>query len=171
MNTIAPAQTQNSAADEPAQRGKQMYLRGATAVFACKADPRFSYCMFVPPDDDGDIAGHELIVAVHGTGRTMNAYRDGFAPFARYNKCVVLAPLFPIGPLGDDYRDGFKYLIEGDIRYDHVLLAMVKEVGDRLDRTFERFMLFGFSGGGHFAHLFFYLHPDRLLAVSIGAPG
>jgi pimeloyl-ACP methyl ester carboxylesterase len=32
-------------------------------------------------------------------------------------------------------------------------------------------MLFGFSGGGHFAHRFFYLHPKRLSAVSIGSPG
>ncbi len=60
---------------------------------------------------------------------------------------------------------------EGDIRYDHILLAMVDEVGERLGRTFADFMLFGFSGGGHFAHRFFYLHPQRLSAVSIGAPG
>jgi hypothetical protein len=31
--------------------------------------------------------------------------------------------------------------------------------------------LLGFSGGGHFAHRFFYLHPHRVLGVSIGAPG
>jgi hypothetical protein len=29
----------------------------------------------------------------------------------------------------------------------------------------------GFSGGAQFAHRFFYLHPERLHAVSIGAPG
>jgi pimeloyl-ACP methyl ester carboxylesterase len=32
-------------------------------------------------------------------------------------------------------------------------------------------MLFGYSGGGHFAHRFYYLHPQRLHAVSVGAPG
>ena len=156
---------------DPALRRRQMYLRGATVVFACKLDPRFSYCLYVPPDFDADPDGHELIVAVHGTGRTMPAYRDGFAAFARYNKCVVLAPLFPVGVRGDDYPDGFKYLIEGDIRCDHVLLAMVAETGARLGRTFDAFMMFGFSGGGHFAHRFFYLHPERLIAVAIGSPG
>ena len=35
----------------------------------------------------------------------------------------------------------------------------------------EKFYLHGFSGGGQFAHRFFYLHPDRLAGVSIGAPG
>ena len=29
----------------------------------------------------------------------------------------------------------------------------------------------GFSGGGQFVHRFFYLHPDRLKSLSIGAPG
>lgn len=150
---------------------RDMYLRGPTVVFACRRDPRLSYCMYVPPKYDLDPAAHSLIVAMHGTGRTMTEYRDGFAAFARFNKCVVLAPLFPVGVLGDDYPDGFKYMQEGDIRYDHILLAMVDEVGERLGREFADFMLFGFSGGGHFAHRFFYLHPKRLSAVSIGAPG
>jgi poly(3-hydroxybutyrate) depolymerase len=155
----------------PAERRKQMYQRGPTVVFACRKDPRFSYCMYVPPSFDADPAGHALLVAMHGTGRTMTAYRDGFAAFARFNKCVVLAPLFPVGVLGDDYADGFKYMQEADIRYDHVLLAMVDEAGERLGRVFADFMLFGFSGGGHFVHRFFYLHPQRLSAVSIGSPG
>ncbi len=154
-----------------AERARLLYARGPTVVYACRRDPRFSYCMYVPPGFDADPAGHTLIVAVHGTGRTMTTYRDGFSAFARYNRCVVLAPLFPVGVLGDDYADGFKYLREGDIRYDHVLLAMIEEAGARLGTVFGRFMLFGFSGGGHFAHRFFYLHPDNLLAVSIGAPG
>jgi len=154
-----------------AERARLLYGRGPTVVYACRKDPRFSYCLYIPPSFDADPAGHTLIVAVHGTGRTMTTYRDGFAPFARYNKCVVLAPLFPVGVLGDDYADGFKYLREGDIRYDHVLLAMIEEAGARLGTVFGPFMLFGFSGGGHFAHRFFYLHPTRLRAVSIGAPG
>lgn len=29
----------------------------------------------------------------------------------------------------------------------------------------------GFSGGGQFAHRFLYLYPERLEAISIGAPG
>jgi pimeloyl-ACP methyl ester carboxylesterase len=34
-----------------------------------------------------------------------------------------------------------------------------------------KFLMYGFSGGGQFAHRFLYLHPDRLAAISIGAPG
>ena len=148
-----------------------MHRLWPSAVFACKADPRFSYSHHVPPSFDEAPGEHTLIVAVHGTGRGHAAYRDAFTPFARYNRCVVLAPLFPVGVLGDDNADGYKYLGEGDIRYDRVLLAMVEELGQALGVTFGKMLLFGFSGGGHFAHRFFYLHPDRLAGVSIGAPG
>ena len=143
----------------------------ARSLFACKADPRFSYCFYVPPSFDEAPEEHRLVVAVHGTGRDASGYRDRFAPFAQYNKCVVLAPLFPIGVRGDDHADGYKYIAEKEIRYDHVLLSMVEELGAALGRRFDTFNLFGFSGGGHFAHRFLYLWPDKLDAVAVGAPG
>jgi pimeloyl-ACP methyl ester carboxylesterase len=52
-----------------------------------------------------------------------------------------------------------------------VLLAMIDEVAATYRLRPDRFLLFGFSGGGHFAHRFAYLHPQRLLAVAVGAPG
>ena len=157
--------------DSPAARRRKMYERGATPVFACRADPRFGYCLYVPHTFDDDQRMPGRVVVMHGSGRTMEAYRDRFAAFGRYRRCVILAPLFPIGPLGDGNAHGFKLLQESDVRYDQVLLAMVDEVGALLGTRFGRFMLFGYSGGGHFAHRFFYLHPERLHAVSIGAPG
>lgn len=147
-------------------RAAAQFDYGSTPVFALKADPRFSYCLYVP---SGEV--RDLIVAVHGTGRTFTEYRDRFAEFARWHQCAVLCPLFPVGVLGDDNRDGFKYLREGDIRYDLLLNAMVDEVGRRYGKRFDEFALFGYSGGGHFVHRYFMLHPDRLWAVSIGAPG
>jgi poly(3-hydroxybutyrate) depolymerase len=157
--------------DSPAARRRQMYERGATPVFSCRADPRFGYCLYVPRSFDDDPQAHRLVVAMHGSGRTMEKYRDRFAAFGQYRRCVILAPLFPVGPLGDGNAHGFKVLQEADVRYDLVLLAMVDEVGAMLGQRFGRFMLFGYSGGGHFAHRFYYLHPQHLHAVSIGAPG
>jgi pimeloyl-ACP methyl ester carboxylesterase len=154
-----------------AARARAIYDLGATSVFACRSDPRFSYCLYVPPGLATTAEPPELIVAVHGTGRTFTAYRDAFAEFGRWHNCVILAPLFPIGVLGDGNRDGFKYIREGDIRYDRVLLDMVAQVSEAYGVAFERFALFGYSGGGHFANRFLILHPDRLFAVSIGAPG
>lgn len=150
---------------------RAMYDLGHSTVFAARTDPRFSYCMYVPPHIDTAKHPMELVVIMHGTGRAFVEYRDAFAEFARWNDCIVLCPLFPVGPLGDGNRDGFKQLREGDIRYDDILLDMVAEVGEKFGRTFKTFGLFGYSGGGQFVNRFAYLHPERLWAVSIGAPG
>lgn len=157
--------------EDSAVRGLALYYRGSTTIFSSQHDPRFQYCLYVPPGFDDDKTGYRLIVAMHGTGRSMVQYRDAFAEFARYNRCVVLAPLFPVGPLGDGNSHGFKYIIEQDIRYDQVLLAMIDEVSALLEYDFGKFLLFGYSGGGHFVHRFLYIHPEKLLAVSVGAPG
>ena len=162
----APADGTNSVSRD---RGRQIYDLGHTTAFASKSDPRFSYCLYVPPRVDG--AAPDLMVAMHGTGRAFMAYRDAFADFGRWNNCIVLCPLFPVGVRGDGNRDGFKYIEEAGIRYDEVLLSIVAEVGERYGIDVSRFALFGYSGGGHFAHRFFLFQPKRLWAVSVGAPG
>ncbi len=48
---------------------------------------------------------------------------------------------------------------------------MIDEISTLLEYDFGRFLLFGYSGGGHFAHRFLYIHPEKLLGVSVGAPG
>ncbi len=145
------------------------YDVGKTAIYSAKVDPRFQYCLYVPPQIGPET---ELVVCVHGTSRTSFLdFRDGFAEFGRWNDCVILCPIFPIGPLGDGARSGYKYMQEGDIRYDRVLLGMVEEVAAKYGRAWERFALFGFSGGGHFTHRFAILHPRRLWAACIGASG
>jgi poly(3-hydroxybutyrate) depolymerase len=153
------------------ERGRALYDLGATAIFACKADPRFHYCLYVPPcvGEGGKV---DLLVAVHGTGRTSFLdFRDGFSEFGRWNDCAILCPIFPVGVRGDDNRSGYKYIAEGDIRYDRIVIAIVEEVAAKYRQDWSRFAMFGFSGGGHFTHRFAILHPERLWAASIGASG
>lgn len=148
------------------------YDFGRTTVYACRSDPRFSWCAYVPESYRAEADDrYALIVAVHGTGRGMTLYRDAFAQFAERRRAIILAPLFPAGITAPGELSSYKWLRRDGIHYDAVLLAMVEEVRTRYRIAGDRFALFGFSGGGHFAHRFFYLHPDRLSAVSIGAPG
>lgn len=169
MNAVAEQTAKPDS--EAAARAKALYEYGPTSIYSSKHDPRFPYCLYVPPSLGQGGEKPELIVAMHGTGRGFTGYRDAFSSFARWNNCIILAPLFPIGVMGDGYRDGFKYMREGNLRYDHVLLAIVEEVSERYGIAFDRFGLFGYSGGGHFAHRFLMLQPNKLWGVSIGAPG
>jgi poly(3-hydroxybutyrate) depolymerase len=153
------------------EKAKALYDLDSTTVYASRHDPRFPYALYVPHEiltPDNDV---ELVVVMHGTGRQFTQYRDAFAPFGRWNRCIVLCPLFPVGVRGDGERSGFKRLIEGDIRYDKVLLDMVSEIGERYGKRFDKFALFGYSGGGQYVNRFAYVHPERLWAASIGAPG
>lgn len=65
------------------------YLTGSTAFFACRADPRFSYCLYVPRDYRAAGARLPLLVSVHGATRTAQTFRDVFAEFAEEHQCVI----------------------------------------------------------------------------------
>jgi pimeloyl-ACP methyl ester carboxylesterase len=148
------------------------YDRGPTPYFASRLDPRFSYCLHVPEDYDFDGAERlNLIVLVHGTARWAEHYRSAFAGFSRAHRAIILAPLFPAGVTAPGELSSYKLMRHGGIDYDRVLLDMVAEVAERYRLRDERFLLHGFSGGGHFTHRFLYLHPERLLGASVGAPG
>ena len=144
----------------------------ATSFFACQADPRFSHCLYVPSDyDEAGSDVRPLVVVLHGSLRTAEGYRSDWAAFAEETGAVILAPLFPAGIIEPDDIHNYKLLKFHDIRFDLILLAMVDEVAAKYRVDPSRFMLHGFSGGGQFAHRFLYLHPQRLSAISIGAPG
>lgn len=154
------------------QRARAIYDLGPSTIYAARSDPRFSYCTYVPEHIGKPGARPmQLVVVMHGTGRGFVNYREAFSGFAKWNDCIVLCPLFPAGVRGDGNRDGFKHLVEADIHYDRILLDMVAEVAEKFGCDFSRFALFGYSGGGQFANRFAMLHPERLWAVSIGAPG
>ncbi|HYE49892.1 MAG TPA: alpha/beta hydrolase [Azospirillaceae bacterium] len=148
------------------------YDRGATPFFACQADQRFSYCLYVPSGYDPD-AGTDrpVLVTVHGSHRVAESYRNAYRAFSERTGCIVLAPLFPVGVGRPDDASGYKFLFLDGLRFDRVLLAMVEEVREKYGVRPADFLLAGFSGGGQFAHRFLYCHPARLRAVSIGAPG
>ena len=150
----------------------EFYGAGHTPFFACQFDPRFSYCLYVPRGYfEDETTTYPLAVIVHGTNRPASEYRAAFADFAETHGCIILAPLFPGGITAPWELNSYKWMKAGELRYDDVLLAMIDEAASRWRIQTAKFLLHGFSGGGHFAHRFFYLRPDRLLGVSIGAPG
>lgn len=162
-------QNENSDAGPPLSR----YETGRTVAIACQADQRFSYCLYVPPAlvEAGALSSARVLVAIHGTERGNQAMRDLFIPLADRLGMIVVAPLFPAGIVDRHDRDNYKYVEYEGIRFDLLVLAMLDEVAARYGTPVDRFAIFGFSGGAHLAHRFLYLHPDRLTAVSVCAPG
>ncbi|GHJ39316.1 alpha/beta hydrolase [Streptomyces sp. TS71-3] len=144
---------------------------GGTPFFASQHDQRLSYALYVPKDHTPEAPALPLVVIQHGTGRSAELYRDRWKAFAIEHRCIILTPLFPAGLGEPGELHNFKFLKYGDMRFDEELLHIVDEVGERFNARTERFVLHGFSGGGQFVHRFFYVHPDRLAGVSIGAPG
>lgn len=148
------------------------YASGHTSFYASRMDQRFSYCAYVPSGHDP--AGAEalpVIVLVHGSLRDAAGLRDAFAAFAEAHRCLVLAPLFPCGIGDPEDTHNYKRILWQGIRYDLILLDMIAQAASRYRLRTDRVLMHGFSGGGQFVHRFFYLHPQRLAGVSIGAPG
>lgn len=145
---------------------------GNQPFWLCQHDRRFSYCSYAPGTLPQQ-GKRPLIVVIHGSGRVAESYRDAFADLADSLGAVVLAPLFPCGVEGPEDTESYKFCVTAQTRFDLALLAMVDELNVRMGGTLDadRFAIFGYSGGGQFAHRFAYLHAHRLLALSIGAPG
>ena len=149
-------------------RESAYYASGKTPFYACAYDQRFSYCLYVP---ERPASGrYRLIVLIHGTNRPAERYRDAFVEFGIFHGAIVMAPLFPANIAGPGDLSGYKRLRFDGISYDKVLLAMVDEVRAQFPIG-NRFLLQGFSGGGHFVHRFLYAHPDKLSGVAVCAPG
>lgn len=148
------------------------YDTGVTPYWALGAEPRVGYRLCVPRGcDPAGASRHRLVVALHGSMREDHA--APFQDFVEATGAIVLAPVFPGGLAVPHDLDAYKFLRFPGFACDLLLLAMIAEVAAkyRLENDGARFALFGFSGGAQFAHRFLYLHPGRLLAVSLAAPG
>ncbi|KAJ5949922.1 hypothetical protein N7454_001506 [Penicillium verhagenii] len=165
-----------STEDVPPQFLKAAYLVGHVPLKALSSDPRISYTLYIPPShyQTGPNAKKlPLLVWIHGTRRKLDALDGGdLVAFAESTPCAILAPLFPAGLDGPNDLDSYKSMRSKTLRSDLALLSMLDEIAPRWPglRT-DKFFMLGFSGGGQFAHRFLYLHPERLLGISVGAPG
>lgn len=122
-----------------------------------------TYYLFVPQSFS---PGGAVLVSVHGASRMAEAHAQAWLRVAEREKVVVVAPLFD-GRTFDDYQRLNFRGPRADLRLD----AIVEEVGRLTGADVARFYLYGFSGGGQFAHRYALVHPERLHRVAVGAPG
>lgn len=109
-----------------------------------------------------------VLVTVHGITRNALEHALSFAELAEAGEFAVVAPLFERKSVGR-----YQTLARGrrraaaDIAFDAMLDALAGATGLNLDQL----CLFGFSGGGQFAHRYAMTHPARVARLAIGAAG
>lgn len=169
----------------PPQFLKSAFLVGSIPFRISRSHPNVCYTLYIPPhayNPDPSRSTDEnpvyrlprlpLIVNVHGSGRNAESFRNHLIDFADREHVAVLAPLFPAGIDGPLDLDSYMLLRTKRLNSDLVLLDVLDEVEAIWPGIFtKKFFLTGFSGGGQFALRFLYIHPERVRAVSIGAPG
>lgn len=127
--------------------------------------PGQRYLLYVPRH-----AGPEtqVLVAVHGISRNAAQMIRAFQSEAERRRVVMVAPYFGRRRFPDYQRLNRQ---GRGRRADRVLIEMLEEVQALTGCSTQRVGLFGYSGGGQFAHRFAFLHPARVGAMVIGAAG
>jgi poly(3-hydroxybutyrate) depolymerase len=109
-----------------------------------------------------------LMVSIHGVSRNAKQHARMLSSMAEQYGVILLAPLFSKKQFPDYQRLG--RLGRGP-RSDLALDRIIGEVVYLSGADTGRLYLFGYSGGGQFAHRYAMAHPERVAAVVIGAAG
>lgn len=141
--------------------------------YSCRADPRFSYYVYVPESfqTGGRPEKYHLVVLIHGSERSPEGYRNKFRAFAEKTQSVILAPLFPAGLGAFSEVENYLLVRQCGVEFDTALLRIIAEVDERFGVDANRLLMHGFSAGGQFAHRFFYLYAGMFRCISIGSMG
>ena len=135
--------------------------RGAIVARSLKKD-RGDYLLYVPRRID---PAAPLLVSVHGISLNAREHVTLFGPQAEQRGIVVVAPIF------DPRRYRSFQRLKARSRPD-LFLDRVVDDALRMTRAGNgRFAMFGFSGGGQFAHRYALVHPQRVRSLIIAAPG
>jgi hypothetical protein len=159
--------------DHPLRHLHHLGLLGTTpAPFACRADPRWHYQVYVSlswllrPTPRTPVFLH-----VHGSDRGAARAVPKLRHLAERHRGVVLSPVFAMDLDQPEPDMAGTVMAGGVLRPDLALLAMVRELGDVLGTSLDQRLLWGFSFGGRFINRFVYLHPGELTAAAAGGSG
>jgi pimeloyl-ACP methyl ester carboxylesterase len=128
-------------------------------------DTKFHYYLSVPPDISGQT---RIFITVHGWSRNVLEHAEGYLPFAKKYGVILIAPYF-----GRKHFPQFQQLgsTTDKGRADLVLDMIIAEVIDLVGIKKQPVYLFGYSGGGQFAHRYTMAHPENVARAALGAPG
>ncbi|MEA3435758.1 MAG: hypothetical protein U9R43_04785 [Thermodesulfobacteriota bacterium] len=128
-------------------------------------EPKQEYFLYVPRSV---CIGAPVFITVHGVARMAKEHAEEFAPFAERYGVVLIAPLFPKKYFCDYQRLGRK---EKGERADLAFQRIIKEVGLLTGANTDSLYMFGYSGGGQFAHRYAMAYPQNVARIVVAAAG
>ena len=109
-----------------------------------------------------------VVISIHGISRNAEEHIRGFIPQAEKYGAAIIAPFFPkdnfpryqqLGKSADAGR--------ADLAFDHI----IQDASEWLQQQCGPLRIFGFSGGGQFAHRYAMFYPKRVRRLVLAAPG
>lgn len=154
------------AAEEPRAPGRARSSSQGHILSRRSSGPEaLDYLAYVPSDASPQ---SPLLIAVHGYSRDAQEQAEAFAPFCEAAGYVLAAPCFDRDSFPDYQRLGRP---GRGSRADHALDAMVQDLRIVSGLLLGNVSLFGYSGGGQFAHRYVMAHPKRVTRAIVAAPG
>jgi len=136
---------------------------GRVVLRSVATNARQRYYQYVPVH--APVPGRTL-VSVHGISRNARDHARLLAPLAERYGATVIAPLFDDAFYTDYQRLGRAGRGQ---RADLALNEMLNDASGT--HAPGRIGLFGYSGGGQFAHRYTLAYPERVAALVLAAPG
>lgn len=144
---------------------RKFALRQARAQYRClPGTPAREYFLYAP----GSRAAQRVVVLMHGISENACEQILRFAPEAEKHGAVLVAPLMQRTIFGQ-----YQQLVDprNGIRADAALLDILDAVCSELGLPKQPIDIFGFSGGGQFAHRFALVNPEHVRSCVAVAPG
>lgn len=127
--------------------------------------PGLKYFLYSPTTPSATGA---MLVSVHGISRNAREHANLLAPLAEQYGVVLVAPSFTRRDFPDYQRLGRR---ESGQRADHALQHIIADAGHLSGADNRKICLFGYSGGGQFAHRYAMAYPESVRRMVIGAAG
>ena len=126
---------------------------------------QLDYFAYIPTQGQRN---NRVLISVHGISRNAEQHLEGFAAQAEHYGAIMLAPLFPKASFPAYQRLGTSVNQErADLAFDQ----MLQDASAWLGINPAPLHVFGFSGGGQFAHRYAMFYPNRVARMVLGAPG
>lgn len=155
--------TLSAQAGRPEQDGA--FPRGRVFVWVPEAAPELETLLYFPRSAP---ASRRALVSVHGVARNAMEHALLFSAEAERRGAAIIAPMF-----SERRFRGYQTLRKRrhHLAPEQAFERMLENLAQLSGLDLGRLSLFGYSGGGQFAHRFAMIHPERIARLSVGAAG